>query len=421
MRIESALYTSREGINAHGGAISVVGDNIANSNTTGYKTQRSEFSDLVADNGSAPETIPTAGNGVSLDRVRVMFEQGLVETTGRSLDAAVSGSGFFIVGTEDNPFYTRDGVFEFGEDGTLQTRDGLQVLGTPAGQEGGVLAPLDSNVLELGGQATTEVTIRGNLGSGSEVTDGLPGANELDQNDLNALTTFNSPVEVYDSLGNRRTLQLAYFKTGPNEWTVRAYANGADIDGEDGTVTQVGELELNFDNTGVIPEADQENAVLNVNVNWGDGAAAGAFTVDFGDFTQYATASQLRGMDVNGQSAGEVQTYSFTEGGALVAQLDNGEIVEIGTLQLATFESEDGLDRAGESLFRATERTGDVVIGNPGDANAGSIQGSAVERSTVDISKEFVDLVLLQRGYQANSKVLSETSGLIEETISLIR
>lgn len=420
MRIESALYSSREGINAHGGAISVVGDNIANSNTTGYKVQRSEFSDLVADNGNSPSTIPNSGNGVQLDRVRVNFEQGLVEDTGRSLDAAVSGNGFFVVGDPESPVFTRDGVFELGEDGSLQTRGGFQVLGTPAGAAEGTLAPLNINGVNLQGEATTEIQITGNIDSASQLVEQLPDG-DVEQALVNGTASFTSPIEVFDSLGQRHNVQLAYFKTDVNQWTVRAYAAGEDVGGEEGVLSQLGEVVLNFDNTGQIPEADKANALLNINANWANGAAAGAFTVDLGQFTQFANQSQLQGVTSNGQSAGSVTDYFFSDEGQFMAQLDNGEQVEVGTLLLASFGSRDGLERAGESIFRSTERAGEITFNRPGEGSAGGLEGNSLERSTVDISKEFVDLVLLQRGYQANSRILNTTSDILQETIGLLR
>lgn len=420
MRLESALYSSRSGLDTHGQAISVVGDNIANVNTTGFKTSRVQFSDLYAEGGEGRQSIagPTTGNGVSLKSVQQLHETGVAEPTGRPLDAAIAGAGFFVVGDAKGPEFTRAGNFQLADSGELQTGDGKPVLG----YQGTATALSPLNLFNTGttGAPTTASALYGNVSSDSAIT--APPTNPQGFSDIANVAASVMTMSVYDSLGASHVVNVALFKTGVNQFTARAYVDGGEVGGTAGVPTQVGgDAQLKFGNDGVIGAADQAGASITANPAYGNGAAAGNFTIDLSKFTQYAAPSQLMSVEQNGKGSGQIKSYEISKNGDLFALLDSGDRSFIGSLVLATFPNESGLDRSGSGTFITSDNSGSPVIQKAGSGSSGTIEGSALERSTVDISSQFIDLILYQRGYQANSQTLSATNDLLRDTIQLIR
>jgi len=426
MRLESALLTSKEGMDTNGRALAVVGDNISNSNTTGYRAARAEFSDLIANGPSdrLADVVDGVGDGSRISRVRTIHDTGIIEPTGRSLDAGIGGNGFFIVGDLENPGYTRNGTFRVDTEGKLTTEDGLPVLGTKP--NGTALSALNLNEVELGGVPTTSVQGFGNLNASSEVA--TPPENPTTFNEISKAASYTSTQSVYDSLGQRHDVMFAFYKQelkagdAGNTWIAQAYINGADVGGVDGTPVQVGaNATLAFDGSGIIPDASKAGATIAGAPAYSNGATAGNFQIDFGSMNQYAGNSLINNIVQDGISAGNVTSYEFDTNGQFYALLDTGNRALIGTVQLATFQNVDGLERSGSNVFRATEDVGERILGNPGSGAFGSLEGATLERSTVDIAKEFVDLTLFQRAYQANTQVFSTTGQMLRDTISLIR
>jgi len=421
MRLESALYSSREGLTAHGQAISVIGDNISNANTTGFKGSRVEFADLLSSGGGANANtdIASSGSGVSVRSIRQSHQAGVIEFTGRSLDMGIGGNGYFILADGDRQVYSRAGNFGVNGDGILVNSDGLPVLGY-AGEFGGELGPLDLTNFDGGGAATGEVSLFGNLNSSAGLTD-LP-VDPQSFREIGQEASYMSNVRVFDSLGEGHDVTLAFFKTDINTWTVQAYIDGGAVGGEAGVPVQIGDNAiLNFTEQGLIDEANADQAIINAAPGYDNGAAAGDFIIDLSSFSQFAGGSQLNSVTQDGQGAGDVTDYEVRADGQLFAVLDSGSRVLIGTIPLASFTNADGLQRTGNGLFVQGTDVGDVTIGRAGEAGMGPLQGSALELSTVDIASQFVDLILYQRGYQASSQTLNAASELLRNTIQLIR
>lgn len=418
MRIESALYASKQGIDAHGKAISVIGDNISNSNTVGFKSSRVEFADLLGtgEEGGEPSTIPSTGSGVELARVRPIHSNGVIEFSGRTLDMAIQGNGFFMIGDAAAPTLSRAGNFEISSDGLLVNVDGNAVLGL-SGVDGATLGPIDMVNLDLTGQATTAANLTGNLSAGEQVTAVPEGADSF--LDLGGAASFSATVTAFDSLGGERNVSMYFFKTGANEWTVNAYANGSDVGGEDGVPVAIGTSNIQFNTDGTI-NPDGGATTIELQAPWA-GAAEGAISIDLTGFSQFASPSNLSGLTVDGQAAGSINGYQIDPDGAIYATLNTGNRAFVGQLQLANVRNVDGLERVGNSAFRETDRSGERVIGAPGSTGLGGIEAASLERSTVDISTEFVELVLYQRGYQANSQIMNAASDIIRDTIGLVR
>ncbi|MCO6429969.1 MAG: flagellar hook protein FlgE [Deltaproteobacteria bacterium] len=420
MRLESALYTSREGLSAHGQALGVIGDNIANANTVAYKASRPEFADLLSEGteGRSSYAIVGGGSGVQVERIRVLHEAGVSEFTGRALDVAITGEGFFMVGNSEAPTYTRAGNFQLNAEGVLTTSDGLPVLGFQG--EGTTVGELDMDAINLAGNASATVTLSGNLDATSAVT--AAPANPATFREVAAAASFTNGATVYDSLGQEHNITLAFFRTGNNTWTAQAYIDGADVGGEAGVPVQVGQdLNLTFNAFGQMEEADQANAIITAAPAYANGAAAGNFAINLSGFSQYAQTSQISSITQDGQGAGEISGYEFGSDGSVLAVLSSGSRVLVGTLALRNFTNLEGLTRVGNNNYITTAEAGELDPGTPGTNGLGTIEGGALERSSVDIANQFVDLIVYQRGYQASSQTLGVASTLLRDTLGLIR
>jgi flagellar hook protein FlgE len=421
MRIESALNTSREGMIAHGQAIAVVGDNISNSNTTAYKAGRPEFADIMGEAAGTrvSGTVAGAGDGVAMSRVRTVYDGGPIEQTGRELDIGISGGGFLMIGDPANPNFTRAGALEINADGNLATANGQVVLGFQGGATDN-LGPIDMYAFDAAGAATTEATIFGNLDSNAGLVT-APAAAPATFQEISATASFTTSQAVYDSLGTRHDVLFGFFKTGVNTWTVQAYADGGDVGGTAGQPTLLGQGTLTFGADGAIADANKGAAALTLTPAWAGGAAAGNFTVDFGSMKQMSAAYQITNITQDGKAVGTIKSYEFAPDGKIYAGLDSGNRVLIGSLPLALLRNNDGLQRTGSSILTRTQQAGELTVGAAGEGLRGTIEGRSLERSNVDIAGQFVDLVVFQRGYQANSQVLSAASEMLQNTIGLIR
>ncbi len=421
MRIESAFYTSGSGLTAHGQAISVVGDNISNTSTVAYKVQRVSFSDLWAEGPEARQTSATepTGAGVSVTKVQQVFDTGVLDFTGRNLDVAIEGNGFFAVGETSNPEYTRAGNFIIDENGYLSNSQGQNVIGYTG--DGTTLGQIDMLSLDLSGSPTTASIVTGNLNSTEEVI-GVEVTNPLDYQDIGQNSNFVNNFTAYDSLGVGHEVTLAYTKMGTNTWAVQAFMDSGDLGGTAGIPQQIGNTAtLAFGQTGFIAEDDFGDAVITANPQYSTGSAPGFFSVDLSGFTQFGATTNIKSLSQDGEATGDVDTYEFRGDGRVMAILTGGTEVQIGQVPIAVFSNVEGLARSGSGLYTSTDISGDAQFGTAGTTIYGELQGGALERSNVDIGNQFVDLVVLQRGYQANSQVFSSTNDIVRDTINLLR
>lgn len=420
MRLESAFNTGREGLTAHGQAIAVAGDNISNANTTGYKVQRAVFADLLGErpDDRNAEVLSGAGDGVFVHHIKTNFETGPINATGRELDIAVSGRGFFVVGTKEQPFFTRAGSFKVDDEGLLVTQDGLPVLGyTDPNNE--TLVPINMRTVQLDPIATTEVQMFGNLGAAAQ-TSQAP-TNPATFQEIAAADAYSTIAPVYDSLGNSKDVVISFFKTGVNTWTAQAYVNGSDTGGTVDQPVLVGTANLTFGSDGRMTPENAAAAVLNANITWGNGAAPSAIALNLGSFSQFAGNTVVTNLTADGQGGGDINGYEIGADGTIFAIVSGRDRAAVGTIATALFENEDGLIRAGSSIFAATPDAGDVAFGVAGSGARGELLGKSLEAANVDLSAEFVDLIILQRGYGANSRVISTANEIIKDTLGLVR
>ncbi len=419
MRLESSMYAGRESLMTHGTALNSVSDNLANSNTVGYKDNRLEFADLLAGStgnlyGGPLET----GNGVKGVEVRINHEaQGTIDNTGRELDTAINGRGWFVLGDKNNiaTAYSRAGNFSTDADGNLIAATGERILGyTAASPE--TLTNINIKNVASTTTATSEIIINGNLDPASALVANLPPATNFSS--LGEAASFVTSSRSVDSLGEDRDVTMYFYRTGQLTWTVQAYADGKDIaGGTPGTPSLLGTSQLTIGADGQ-PLAGA--APLNITPAWADGAAAGAISIDLTKFTGFARGSSVTSTTQNGLKGGPVTGVSFNNEGEVIANLLSGETTIIGSLALAKFASPDGLERVGNNNFRSDDgNSGAATIGRANTEGLGTIQGQSLESSTVDTAKEFIQLIQYQQGYRAGSQVIQMANELISSTIKI--
>lgn len=429
--IINGLFAGRSGISSHGTAIAVVGDNISNSSTIGFKAARAEFEDLIAGGQTAGRVV---GSGSSVSAVSPIFEQGTLELTSRPLDLAIDGNGYFALASGAERFYTRAGNFKIDSAGYIVNPNGLAVLGFPAGGTG-ALEPINVNTIAQDSVATTEVTLSGNLDASASVIAGgaasIPTVSPVGQTtstttyaELNAVADFSNTVQIFDSLGAKHSLTFFFFHTSPTQYVVRGYVNSEEVD-PTGTATGlprlVGSADLNFngDGTRANPPAVGSADFNNVTINWSGASADSTLSVTFSPYTQFSASSNVLSVTQDGQGIGTVTSLSISKDGQVNALLDNGQSATIGTIGLVNFANPEGLVRTGKNLLQQSRDSGEPIVGRPTTGTFGAVQSGSVELSTVDIANEFVKLITLQRGFQANSRIITTINQLLNDIIQL--
>ncbi len=424
MTLFSSLYIGASGLAANSLDLSVVGDNIANSNTIGFKGSRAAFEDVLGQNliGGSGEL----GMGARLQAVQKLLQQGAITSTGIATDLAIQGNGFFQVKGPDGPLYTRAGNFTLDQSGFLVNLDGLRVQGF-AGDVNGVLGRSLSD-LQLADattppKATTSAVVRANLDSGASV---LP---PFDINDVSGTSNFSTSVTVFDSLGASHQVDLHFRKAADGSWEWHAVTDGSNVDGGTaGTPVEIGGGTMTFDGDGNLVDA------TGTAVSFDPAGAAGAQTINFdlGDPTstggtgaagivQQAGTSAVRFLSQDGFSAGTLAGVKVDEQGNVVGTFTNGETRTLAQVALADFPAADQLERVGGNLYRALPDAGDVNVGAPGSGGRGTIVAGALEQSNVDLASEFVRMIVAQRSFQANSKTMTTADSLLAELIQIKR
>jgi flagellar hook protein FlgE len=442
--ILNGLFSGRAGLASHGLAISVVGDNLSNASTIGYKASRAEFADMVSA-GQPSERL--TGSGSQIQSIVALQEQGTLEFTNRTLDVAIEGQGYFTVDAKGSNVYTRSGNFRVDEDGFLVTQQGDNVLGFRTSGTGGLESLNVTSILQ-DNVTTGEVQITGNLDAAAaptaisatvnsiptaqNVADGTttPATTDPTFADINAEADFSTVVNVFDSLGEEHNISLFFFKTSATapQYTVKAYGASEDIDSgsgisgyprlltsADGSTTQV---DLSFDSNGAISlTSDTE---LTVDVPWNNGSSEQQINFDLAKFTQFSANSSVTAVTQDGQGVGNVTSLNIGSDGEIFAVLDTAQTATIGHLALTNFFNPEGLRRIGENYLQETNSSGEPIVGKPDSGRLGSLQAGSLELSTVDIANEFVKLVTLQRAFQANSRMVTTVNSLLQEIIQLV-
>jgi flagellar hook protein FlgE len=407
----TSYYTALTGLNNNSVAINVIGDNLANMNTTAFKAGTATFSELLAGvSGTDATGNPVSvGLGSTLNGVTHNNSQGTVIGSGNATDAAINGNGFFVVSNKGEMAYTRSGAFKLDKTGNLLCADGFQVMGYM-----GVDGVIDS------ASAITPITISQGQLIPASATANISLTANLD-GDAPVGTIFATPVTVYDSMGAAHNLTITFEKSATGgDWDWTATADDGTLTGDTGTLSFTGA-------TMTTPADPSGNPVINI-ASLTDGAADMAITFNlFGAdgkplISNYAAEiSSPSNTTQDGYAASALAKVSIDNSGVLVGTTESGKAIQLAQLVLANFPNVEGLQKYKGSTFVAFSSSGEPSIGIAGSGGRGSIVGSALEQSNVDMAAEFVNLIKAQRAYQANSRIITTTDELYQDSLNLKR
>lgn len=550
----TSLYTGISGLTASSLALSVIGDNIANMNTTAYKSSTIQFGDVLSSSLTSGSGSSQIGRGVMTLGVTPDFSQGSFQTTSNTLDLALDGDGFFMVKDSTGSYYTRAGSFSTDSNSNIVNPDGLVVQGymyDAAGNISGVLSDINLSSVTSSTQASSEMTISDNLDARSIINDTStvtttgtldnaatpPATTPFDPADATSYNYTNS-VTVHDSTGNTETVDMYYVNTGANTWnwygvvpaassptgiaqvqntgslafdpatgaltsaasvnkyytfakgtgsqsismnfaglsesaagstaTSAANAFGFDVNnpaatsqfssaitvydslgnarqvtayftktleastgntwtwnavvGANDSASGVAEVQasgtMTFDNTGGLTSATSNTGTY----NFGGGSAANqVMTLNFDNFTQFASSSETIYQTQNGFPAGSLSSLTISQDGVISGIFSNGQIKDIAKIALAKFTAPTALTKNGRNLYSESFDSGQAIIGTAQNSGLGRVMSNSLELSNVDLATQFVDMISAQRAFQANSRVISMTDQLLQEVVSLVR
>lgn len=428
MSIMKAMYSGVSGLSAESQALGVIGDNVANTNTIGFKQSRALFEDIlggVSQRGGV-------GGGVRMVRAQQIFAQGTLLNTGQATDLALSGDGFFVVsgtiGGISGDFYTRAGQTTLDANGTLVNAQGLSVQGYPVAADGTVGStpgPITVSTAALPPKPSNLLEITANLDSTS-----MPAAMAWDPLNPGASSNFSTSMTVYDSLGTAHSVDVYFTTSGGGAWEYHALASGDEVvGGIPGEATEIATGTLSFTSDGALQDAQP---TAGGTVDWNGATAAQALTFDFGTpiaaggsgldgTTQFATASAISAQTQDGYASGALSGIKVSATGLVEGVYTNGQTISVAQLAIAKFASNDGLARFGYNLWSATPESGEAVLGAAGSGGRGAVVSGALEQSNVDIAAQFVDMIGHQRAFQANSKTITTADEMLQEIVNLKR
>jgi len=419
-----SLWSGISGLNASNEQMDIIGNNIANVNTVGFKAGSTVFGDILSQSITGGSGTMQIGRGVRVTAIPTLFGQGSFASTQSATDLAIDGEGFFIVKNSDGAtYYTRAGMFNMGEGGYLRDMNGYKVQGYlyQGGVNTNAIGDISLADIQSDPSATTEFSIGANLNS------------EAAEGDI-----FISAQTVYDSLGGAHTLKMEFTKTAnPREWECHAYLEQDGVYTESDTVpaatiafeidgsldtTAVGDIDLDFSTfQSTLPSGAEIGTGGTNSIKWvvdGDPATT-SLTPE--TLTGYASPSVNRSLVSDGWSSGELQSLSIGSDGVIDGSFTNGQSMAIGQIALAKFSNTLGLKKMGNSLFAVTVSSGDALINKPGTGGVGEISPNSLEMSNVDIATEFINMITAQKAYQASAKVVTTTDQMMSELMNIRR
>lgn len=445
-----SLYTGVTAMRTNQMKIDVISNNIANANTVGYKYQSVSFSDSLNQKISGA-TAPTrrtgginpiqVGLGVGVASVSTINTMGSLQYTGNPTDMAISGDGYFVVSNPEGGYnFTRAGNFGVDASGNFVTVDGYQVCGwqnssvnsdgsyvfdTSTEPEGVNLYTNDAgeSTRTIAPKVTTEANLSGNLNTSStekgEAMNDIGDAITVDEVDAD----YVMPMTVIDNLGAEHRINTEYYKcfskeNADGDMQTSFYWRSVDDEG-----TTISEGYIKFDDQGklITDEADFPTTT-DLTVSPGGGTNDFEVAMNFSTLTMYGSDSNVLPSYIDGNTAGELLDFSMDANGVIMGTYSNGQQQPLGIISLATFSNPAGLEKSGSNLYSSTTNSGDFTIGNPpGVGGAGQLSVGTLEMSNVDLSREYSELIVAQRAYQASSSIISTVDELLQELINLKR
>ncbi len=446
-----SMFSGVSGLKAHQTRMDVIGNNVANVNTLGFKSGRVTFQEVFNQTlrgAGAPDAALGRGGtnpmqiglGTGVGAVDTMMTRGSSQRTDNPTDLSIEGEGFFIVkgSNADSYKFTRAGNFGLDKLGNLVSGSGMNVYGWMSYQtqiDGSVKFDTESEIKPINlytdesngnkrvisAKATKNAVFAGNLDSGTSAVGDTPGDPQ-----------FSTPFTVYDSLGNAHELVINYWKTEANtsdsKWTYEVKEKTIDEDGniEYVDVSGGGEGDLTFDSSGKLqlPTTDPATTdpVFTPIVIKSTGADDITITPDFRSITQFAADCSVKPTNVDGYTTGNLVTFNIGSDGILTGVYSNGQQQPLGMVALASFSNPAGLQKIGDNLFIPTTNSGDFNKGvQAGSEGVGSLSPGTLEMSNVDLSREFTDMIITQRGFQANSRIITTSDEMLQELVNLKR
>jgi flagellar hook protein FlgE len=429
MSILRTLNTGATGLTANGDALGVVGDNIANGNTIGFKRSRANFEDMVANAGRSD--MLQIGAGSRVGDVQQMFNQGALVSTENPTDLALAGEGFFVVQGNaagvDGTFFTRAGQFHLDKAGYMVNDQNLKLQGYQADDNGNITGSVGNirvGPTALPATPTGNIALAVNLNSNSDV------AAPWDATRPASTSNFSTSTTIYDSLGNGHQATV-YFSKTTTGWDWNAMVDPDELPTSANPVVANGTL--TFTTNGALESETTPNDPAPFTIDFLGATPGQEVRFDFGTntttdagsgldgTTSFASASTTNGISQDGYAAGSVSGVAVNETGVITGVFSNGQRRTLGQVVVAAFRSQDGLARSGGNLWSRTEESGEALIGAAGTAGRGTVSSATLEQSNVDMGREFVDLIKFQRGFQASSKVIQTADELYGELVNLRR
>ena len=398
------------GLNAASKTLEVIGNNVSNANTVGFKQSRAEFADVYANSltGGGASQI---GIGTNLANVSQQYTQGNITSTSNTLDIAINGGGFFRMSNNGAVTYSRNGQFQMDKFGYIVDAENKRLTGYTADANGvlstGAPSEININTADLQPSASTEYKGVVNLDSRKTA---LPAAG-FDPSDP---TTYHNStaVTVFDSLGNEHTVQNFFVKTAPGTWSVFTTADGIST-----PALPASTATMTFSGTGVAPPIVP--ATPTVNFAPTTGANAVALTMDFAGSTQFGSNFSINSLSQDGFTSGRLASFNTGKDGTIVGRYTNGQSKTLGQVVLANFVNPNGLQSLGGNAWVESADSGVPLIGTPNTGSMGVLQSSAVEDSNVDLTAELVNMITAQRVYQANAQTIKTQDQVLQTLVNL--
>ncbi len=413
-----SMFSAISGLRGHQVMMDVIGNNIANVNTVGFKSGRVNFQDILSQTfrgSTAPNgelgSINAAqiGLGMTVAGIDVLHTQGNLQSTGKLTDMAIQGDGFFILANGSQQYFSRDGAFDTALDGSLvNPASGLKVQGWTADPSGVIdtTVPVGPVSIPIGqrttAQASTSASIRGNLDAGA--VDG---------------STASTTLSLYDSLGVAHSVKVTFTKTGANAWSWEAAADPLDPD-----ATTVSKGTIDFTDSGVVDKTKPPTGTISIDLKNGAvtpldfDPGATPPSLDFSKMTQFSGASEPIGV-ANGFTSGTLVTFAVGNGGEITGVYSNGQTQALGQIAMASFLNPAGLVRVGQNMFGVSSASGNASVGRPGTASRGSVTTGSLEMSNVDLATQFTGMITAERGFQANGRVITTSDEMLQELVNL--
>ncbi|MFK7898850.1 MAG: flagellar hook protein FlgE [Myxococcota bacterium] len=429
MSLTNALFSSVSGLETASTQISVIGDNIANANTTGFKEKRAEFSAVLGQNITAGAGFAQVGAGARVSDIGAIFSQGVFERTARGTDLGIEGQGFFVLEGQSGISYSRSGLFGFDSSGTLVDTIGNRVQGygidDTTGASNGVLGDITINQQLTAPQATSTIDVSVNLDA--EAADNL---GPFDPANPEGTSNESQVVRIYDSLGTGRLATVYFTKDSAGTWdyNVTLGARDSSVATTDPVVVQ-GSGQLVFDGDGALTTGSTPSGTFTFGIDGSGGATTSQpITFTLGSLTgapgvenstQFSQAYVTNSVGQDGFTSGTLESLDIDSDGLVNGVFSNGVTASLAQLSLANFVAVEGLQDVGGSRLIESVASGAPIIAAAGSGSLGSIRSNALEKSNVDLAQQFVNLIVSQRAFQANTRTASVANELLANLVSL--